>query len=239
MTGGSEMRTNVRLRVWGDFACFTRPEMKVERYSYDVMTPSAARGILEAIHWKPAISWIIDEIHVLKPIRFKSIRRNEVKNGIPPDKARAAMKRGDVADLYLAASEDRTQRASIVLADVEYVICAHFVMTEKAGEDDSPPKHFDMFTRRARNGQCFQHPCFGTREFVAHFELLEPDDPLPARQMTGAQAAQLGFGAPRDLGFVVWDRDYTSLDRTPMVFRAQLYNGVLRVPQPGSQEIRR
>ena len=127
------MSYGIRLRVSGDHACFTRPEMKVERVSYDVMTPSAARGILEAIHWKPAIRWVIDRIHVLKPIRFQSIRRNEVGSKVAAGKIRTAMNRGSLEGLHLLVDEDRQQRASTVLVDVAYVIEAHFEMTDKAG----------------------------------------------------------------------------------------------------------
>src|SRR5690606_2742611 len=139
---------SVRLHVWGERACFTRPEMKVERVSYDVMTPSAARGILEAIHWKPAIRWVIDAIHVLEAPRFQSIRRNEVGSKISAGKARSAMKRGDLGGLQLLVDEDRQQRASTVLVKPSYVIAAHFSLTDRADADDSEGKHLDIFNRR-------------------------------------------------------------------------------------------
>jgi CRISPR-associated protein Cas5 subtype I-C len=146
------------LKVWGDHACFTRPELKVERVSYDVMTPSAARGILEAIHWKPAICWVIDRIHVLKPIRFQSIRRNEVGSKAPAGKIKTAMNRDSLEGLHLLVDEDRQQRASTVLADVAYVIEAHFEMTDKAGPEDNEGKHLDIFNRRAdRYGGSFEN----------------------------------------------------------------------------------
>src|SRR5205823_1490252 len=148
------MAFGVRLRVWGERACFTRPEMKVERVSYDVMTPSAARGILEAIHWKPAISWFVDRIHVLKPIRFQSIRRNEVAHKIPAGKAKSAMNAGSLSGLHLTIEDERQQRATTLLYDVAYVIEAHFLATPAAGPDDNEGKHLDMFNRRARSGQC-------------------------------------------------------------------------------------
>src|SRR5208283_1021496 len=131
--------------VSGEFACFTRPEMKVERVSYDVMTPSAARGILEAIHWKPAIRWVVEAIHVLKPIRFQSIRRNEVGHKAPVSSIRKAMNSGDIGDLVLLADDKniRQQRAATVLVDVTYVIEARFEMTAKAGPDDNDGKHLD------------------------------------------------------------------------------------------------
>jgi CRISPR-associated protein Cas5d len=149
--------------------------MKVERVSYDVMTPSAARGILEAIHWKPAIKWIVEEIRVLKPIRFQSIRRNEVGARAPVAAIRRAMKSGDVGGLHLLVEDSRQQRAATVLIDVGYVICARFELTPKADDSDNPGKHLDTFNRPARKGQCFHRPCLGTREFPDHFVLVEPD----------------------------------------------------------------
>ncbi|MYA86956.1 MAG: type I-C CRISPR-associated protein Cas5, partial [Boseongicola sp. SB0662_bin_57] len=157
----------IRLLVKGRNACFTRPEMKAERVSYDVMTPSAARGILEAIHWKPAIRWIIDRIHVLRPVRFVSVRRNEIASKIPAANVRRAMKSNDLRGLGLHVDEDRQQRSMLCLADVEYGIEAHFEMTRKAGPEDNPGKHAEMFRRRASRGQCFHQPCLGVREFPA------------------------------------------------------------------------
>lgn len=157
------MSFGVRLFVSGRWALFTRPEMKVERVSYDVMTPSAARGILEAIHWKPAIKWIVEEIHVLKPIRFHSIRRNEVGAKVSTHAINVAMKIGDIGNLDLIIEDNRQQRASAVLTDVAYVICARFALTPKAGGDDNEGKHLDTFNRRARKGQCFHQPCLGTQ----------------------------------------------------------------------------
>ncbi len=201
--------------------------MKVERVSYDVMTPSAARGILEAIHWKPAIKWIVEEIHVLEPIRFQSIRRNEVGTKAPARAIGTAMKTGDLGGLALIIEENRQQRASTVLVDVAYVICARFALTPKAGADDNEGKHLDTFNRRARKGQCFHQPCLGTREFPAQFELIDTDAPLP-------QAVD----ETRDLGFMLYDIDHAG-NRDSMFFRATLDRGVMRVPPPESPEIRR
>lgn len=222
------MAYGVKLKVWGEHACFTRPEMKVERVSYDVMTPSAARGILEAIHWKPAIRWVIDEIHVLSPIRFQSIRRNEVGSKIPAGKVKTAMNRGDVNGLQLLVDEDRQQRAATVLVKPAYVIAAHFVLTPRADATDNEGKHLDTFNRRASKGQCFHQPCLGTREFAANFELIERGAPMPAT-----------IPETRDLGFMLWDIDHQAKGKPSMFFQARLVDGVLKVPAPNSPEIRR
>ena len=148
--------------MWGEYACFTRPEMKVERVSYDTMTPSAARGILEAIHWKPAIRWVIDRIHVLKPIRFENFRRNELGGKIAAGNVRKAIKAGATASLRAFIEDDRQQRAATLLREVAYVIEAHFVLTAAAGADDTEAKHLAMFNRRAARGQCYQRPYLGT-----------------------------------------------------------------------------
>ena len=221
------MSYGIRLLVSGDRACFTRPEMKVERVSYDVMTPSAARGILEAIHWKPAIRWIVEAIHVLKPIRFQSIRRNEVAPKAPVGAIRKAMKAESLEGLALVVEDERQQRAATVLVDVAYVIAARFELTHRRGPDDNEGKHLDVFNRRARKGQCFHQPCLGTREFPARFSLLDPGAPLPA-----------AIGDDRDLGFMLYDIDHAG-DRSSLFFRARLEKGVMNVPAPGSPEIRR
>lgn len=221
------MSYGIRLHVSGDHACFTRPEMKVERVSYDVMTPSAARGILEAVHWKPAIRWIIEKIHVLKPIRFQSIRRNEVGHKAPVGAIRRAMNAGSLEGLHLLADEDRKQRATTLLVNVAYVIDARFELTDKAGTEDKEGKHLDIFNRRARKGQCFHQPCLGVREFSARFELLEPGIPTPA-----------AIAETRDLGFILFDIDH-ALDRSSLFFRGRLDHGVMAVPPPGAPEIHR
>lgn len=222
------MAYGIRLHVTGPYGLFTRPEMKVERVSYDVITPSAARGILEAIHWKPAIRWVIDAVHVLHPIRFQSIRRNEVGHKAPAGTIKRAMNRGDLEGLEILVDEDRQQRASTVLVNPAYVIEAHFEMTAKAGAEDSIGKHLDIFNRRASRGQCFHQPCLGTREFAAAFTLLQPDAPLPE-----------AIPDTRDLGFMLWDIDHSVASRPSLFFRAKLENGVMAVPAPDSAEIRR
>jgi CRISPR-associated protein Cas5d len=223
------MAYGVRLHIWGERACFTRPEMKAERVSYDTITPSAARGILEAIHWKPAIRWSINRIHVLNPIRFESVRRNEVGQKIAPGSISKAMKSGNAAGLFHLVDEDRQQRAATILRKVAYVIEAHFSLTERAGSDDNIGKHLDIFNRRARSGQCFQMPCMGVREFEAHFALVEPDQAVPP-------VDPLLQGA-RDLGFMLHDIDFNH-NSTPRFFRAQMSDGVIQVPPWDSDEIK-
>lgn len=223
------MAYGIKLMVWGERACFTRPEMKVERVSYDVITPSAARGILEAIHWKPAIRWVIDGIRVLKPIRFESIRRNEVGSKISARNVGSAMKAGTTEGLVTYVDQDRQQRAATVLRDVAYVIEAHFELTGKAGDEDSVGKHLDIFNRRARKGQYFHAPCLGVREFPANFQLVGKDesDPLPHSSLEGE----------RDLGWMLHDFDFQS-NIEPRYFRAFLRDGFIEVPNFFSEEVK-
>ena len=205
----------IRLKVWGDYACFTRPEMKVERVSYDVMTPSAARGILEAIYWKPAIVWEIDRIHVMNQIRFDNIRRNEVLGKIPLKDVKNAFS-GKEAVLFKDSNAERVQRASLVLRDVEYYIEAHFNMTDKKGPDDTIEKHYNIALRRMRRGQCFHHPYFGCREFPVQFEFVEGE--IPQSTLTGK----------KDLGLMLWDIDFAH-DMKAVFFRAEMDDGVIDV----------
>jgi CRISPR-associated protein Cas5d len=223
MKGRVKMPYGIKLHVWGTYACFTRPEMKVERVSYDVITPSAARGILEAIHWKPAIHWVIDRIHVLEPIRFESIRRNEVASKISARNVSSAMGKGTTADLYLIVDEgkERQQRAATVLRDVGYVIEAHFELTDRATVEDNEGKHLDIFNRRARKGQFFYHPYLGTREFPAQFALIE-NEAWPACHLSDCEKE-------RDLGWMLHDIDFND-SNTPRFFRAKMRDGVIRVP---------
>lgn len=215
------MTFGVRLHVWGDLACFTRPEMKVERVSYDVMTPSAARGILEAIHWKPAIRWEVTRIHVLRPIRFRSIRRNEVSDKASVANARSAMKAGTTAGLGIDVAASRQQRAAMVLADVGYVIEARFHLTDKAAAEDTAAKHISMFNRRADSGQCFHRPCLGTREFPADFRLVADDGIVPETRLAPADRN-------RDLGWMTYEPGYGA-EMPARFFRARLEDGVLEV----------
>ena len=211
------MGWGVRVHVWGDYALFARPEMKVERCSYDVMPPSAARGILEAIYWHPGMRWVIDRIQVRKPIRFTSIRRNEGKSKVLAGNVLRAVN-GSSKPLYIASKEEIVQRAAILLKDVDYLIEAHFEMTERASAGDNPGKFKDIVMRRLRRGECFHMPYFGCREFPANFELYEADD------------LEDGDGREQDLGYMLYDFDYSDPeDIKPMFFRAVLRNGILDV----------
>ncbi len=216
----------IRLEVWGDYACFSRPEMKVERVSYDVMTPSAARGLLEAIYWHPGLRYTIDRIHVCAPIRTMNLRRNEVKSTVSARSARTVMERGR-GELYLATSEDIQQRAALLLRDVKYVIEAHFDMTDRAAPEDNPGKFQDILKRRIQRGQFYHQPCFGCREFPAQFKLCEALPPCP-EELKGE----------RDLGYMLWDMDYSDPENiSPLFFRAKLADGVLNVPTRNSREV--
>ena len=231
------------LEVWGPLACFTRPEMKVERVSYDVITPSAARAIYSAILWMPAILWRIDRIDVLAPIRWINIRRNEVaKVGMTP--------------ILITGENIRAQRASLMLRDVRYRLHAHFdfILPERrpkvyaeapdwlrpedkdpdfireAGPDEKPAKYAAMFERRAKKGQCFIRPYLGCRECAAEFRLVadpaaEKVQPIPE---------------DRDLGFMLYDLDFsTPQDPQPMFYHARMERGTIRVPAPDSEEVKR
>lgn len=212
--------------VSGEYACFTRPEMKVERVSYEVMTPSAARGVLEAILWKPAIRWIITRIDVLKPIRWTTVRRNEVGKVIPAGSVKTAMNRG-AGQLGINVEDERQQRAGLFLREVAYVIHARFELTEKAGEGDTPTKFAEMFKRRLAKGQCFHRPYLGCREFAAHFEPVDEQSPNA-----------LPIGDTRDLGWMFYDYDYSGDAPVPCFFQAKLENGKLAIPEPDSPEVR-
>ena len=210
---------SVFLEVWGDYACFSRPEMKVERVSYDVITPSAARGLIEAIMWHPGMRWIIDRIQVCNPIRFTNIRRNEVKDVIPYGKVKAAMEHG-AGGLYLATPDSIQQRAAMILKDVRYIIDAHFELTDKAAPGDNAGKFQEMVRRRIEKGQSYHQPCFGTREFPAHFRMCQERPPCP-EELKGEH----------DLGWMLLDMDYSDpADIRPKFFRAVMYDGVITVP---------
>jgi CRISPR-associated protein Cas5d len=211
------MGYGIKIRVSGDYALFTRPEMKVERVSYDIITPSAARGIIEAIYWKPAIRWVIDKIHVLKEIQFTNIRRNEVSEKASESEARRRMNGTTTEPFYLSSNDARQQRAALVLKNVEYIVEAHFEMTDKAGEEDTQEKHYNIALRRLRKGQHFHAPCLGTREFGAKVELIEDGEPIPQSPLGNME-----------LGWMLHDLDFSdSTDIKPQFFKASLKNGVL------------
>lgn len=203
----------LEVKVWGDYACFTRPEMKVERVSYEVMTPSAARGVLEAIFWKPEFSWRVREIWVLKPIRHFSILRNEVNNKAIVSTARKWREEGG----GYFAEEDRAQRHTLALRDVAYIIKADIALKQHATDDIA--KYRDQFRRRVNRGQCHSIPYLGCREFAAYFG--PPDG--------SEQPIELSD----DLGRMLLDLDYAPDESgrgVPRFFAARLEKGVLRVP---------
>jgi CRISPR-associated protein Cas5d len=216
------------LEVWGDYACFTRPELKVERVSYDVITPAAARAIFDAIFWKPAISWEITKIEVLNPIRWFSIRRNEVGS------IAAASKK------QIFIEDNRQQRNTLMLKDVHYRIHAlqRYLQVSKRvsngvchqpGNDENPGKYNAMFERRASKGQCFNQPYFGTRECEAYFKLVDNDIKVPEP-----------IKDSKDLGIMFYDWEYIDDHQAnQMFFRANLENGVIMVPSKGSEEVLR
>jgi CRISPR-associated protein Cas5d len=212
----------IKLKVWGDYACFTRPEMKAERVSYDVITPSAARGILEAIYWKPSIRWVVNKIHVLKKIQFDNIRRNEVGSlgssgtKIPINKIKNAIKNNSTS-IEIFIEDVRQQRASMILKDVCYVIEACFEIIRN--EDNNPAKHKEMFERRAEKGQCFHRPYFGCREFPVNFELIK--DKIPESEYKGSNI---------NLGWILHDIDFKN-NMEPRFFRAQMIDGIINIPQ--------
>lgn len=225
------------IEVWGDYACFTRPELKVERVSYDVMTPSAARNIFQAIFWKPAINWIVKRIEVLSPIKWISVKRNEV--------AKTASTSG--SGVFIES--ERQQKSGMLLKDVRYRIYAEldFIPVGKRPPrerksklsdteeerafraDENPAKYNAIFERRASKGQCFTTPYLGCREFSANFRLVADGEELPPP-----------ISETRDLGIMLFDMDFTDMKKPmPMFFRAKLENGVLNVPNPNSGEILR
>lgn len=215
------MSYGVKLKVWGDYACFTRPEMKVERVSYDVMTPSAARGVLEAIYWKPAIRWVVDRIHVLNTIRFDNIRRNELGSKLAVGTIKKAMHdRTSPVEAFI--EEDRQQRAALILREVAYVIEAHFYFN--GSEDNNPAKHKEIFERRAAKGQCFHRPYLGCREFPAWFEPME-DIPLSAHE------------GEKDLGWMLHDIDFAN-HMEARFFRAVMKEGVIEIPPLNGGEVK-
>ena len=218
---------NYCLEVSGDFACFTRPEMKVERVSYDIITPSAARAVFEAILWKPAIRWRVRKIEVLKPIRWISLRRNEVGAVVPVGSVKTAMNKG-AGDLALYVEDERQQRAGLFLRDVAYRVHADLDVQADAGANNPPAKFWEMFERRAAKGQCVNQPYLGCREFACAFRLIDDASNEPP-----------AIAETRDLGWMLHDLDFTdAVDPKPRFFRAGLKGGVLAVPDAESPEVR-
>lgn len=206
----------IQLEVWGPYALFSRPEMHVERVSYEVPTPSAARGLVEAVYYHPGLQWHIRRIYVLNPIRFTNIRRNEVKSKVLASDVYSAMQ-GSRRPLSIVTSQQIAQRASMLLQDVHYVIEAEFTMTDRAAPSDNPGKFQDIVTRRMAKGQCYHAPYFGCREFTAHFRAW-PSGPIPTIQES------------RDLGFMLYDFNYSDPKNiTPLYFHAKMENGVINV----------
>ena len=217
------MSFGIRLEVWGKYALFSRPEMKTERVSYDVITPSAARGLIEAVYWHPGLKWVIDSVFVCNPIRFTNIRRNEVSQKISASNVRQAMN-GNNAPLYLNASELIQQRASLVLTDVRYILSAHFELTKKAAAGDTPEKFYAMTCERLKGGRHFAQPYFGCREFPANVRLFEGALPPPPEELAGRH----------DLGFMLYGMDYSNpQDIRPMFFPAVLTDGLLDLKDCG------
>jgi len=215
------------LELSGPFACFTRPEMKVERVSYDIMTPSAARACLEAILWKPAVRWHVRSIEVLKPIRWINLRRNELASVVSTRNVVVAMKNGS-GNLGVYIEDDRQQRAGLFLRDVAYRVHAYLEFKREADPGASPMKYQEMFERRANKGQCVNQPYLGCREFTAAFRLIaDPaNEPAPIPET-------------RDLGFMLHDLDFTNpYEPQPRFFRARLENGTVNVPVWDSEEVR-
>jgi len=216
------------LDVCGDWACFTRPEMKVERVSYDVITPSAARAVFEAIFYKPAVRWQVRRIEVLAPVRWMNLRRNEVASVISTRNVQQAMKLG-TGELALYVDEDRQQRAALLLRDVAYRLHADLVVRPDRADPEPPPKFFAMFERRARKGQCVNQPYLGCREFAARWRLV---DDLAAEPAPIAET--------RDLGWMLHDLDFSHVtDPQPRFFRAQMTGGVIEVPAFDGEEVAR
>ena len=211
----STVGPTLTVRARGELACFTRPELKVERVSYPVMTPSAARGLLEAILWKPGMRWKVERIRVLAPIRFIAFRRNEVATKAARP-SRALVESGGAPPVYFA-DDDRSQRNTVALRDVDYEIEARIEMTRRAGPQDNLTKFVAMFQRRLDRGQHFHHPYLGCREFPAWVE-TPAASPRPIEET-------------RDLGIMLWDLDYRDGDIRPRFFEARLETGVLEIPQ--------
>ncbi len=205
----------IRIEVWGDKACFTRPEFKVERISYDVITPSAARGILDCVYWHPGLKWKIDRIYVLNPIKYVDFKRNEVKTRLNGNKA-IKMMNGGCESLFLDAVAERTQRTTKALKNVHYVLEAHFQMTKNVNPQDTPGKFYAITRKRLEKGRCSAEPYFGCREFPVAFREWNGGDNIPTIDDT------------KDLGYMFFDYDYSRSDNIrPIFFHAKMIHGVI------------
>ena len=224
------MPTRFCLEISGDFACFTRPEMKVERVSYDIITPSAVRAVFESILWKPAIRWQPEKIEVLAPIRWTTFRRNEVGSKLSAANVKSAIQRGAGA-VALYVEEERQQRASLLLRDVRYRVTASFAITEKAGVGDNPQKFAEMFVRRAEKGQCINQPYLGCREFACDFRLVD--------QATEPATIPPEVCEEKNLGWMLYDLDFRdAASPQPRFFQARMKDGVVNIPSWDSAEVR-
>lgn len=209
------MSYGFKVEVWGDYALFNRPELKTERVSYDVMTPSAARGIIESIYWHPGLRVLIDRIYVLNEIKFSNIKRNEVKSKASCQQVKSMMNGGAIP--MIITRNDIIQRSAMILRDVHYVIEAHFELTDKASPSDNEGKFKDIFRRRIEKGEAFSQPYFGCREFPARFRPWEGGE-VPTCMIN------------QDLGLMLYDMDYSDPENIkPMFFMAKLANGVLQI----------
>lgn len=208
---------SVMYEVWGEYAAFNRPEFKTERVTYDCITPSAARGILEAVYWHPGLKYTIDEIYICNQIQTANIRRNEVKEKISAANVKKVINNGKKDTLYLSTKDTIQQRAALVLKNVRYVIKAHFSITEKANETDNPGKFQDILTRRLQNGKCYYTPYLGVREFPAYFRIWNKEKEVP-----------VAYKGEKDLGYMLYDLDYNGENGIePMFFHAVLKDGKL------------
>ena len=213
------------IQVEGQSACFTRPEMKVERVSYPVITPSAAVGIFSSILWKPAMLWHVNKIEVLKPIKFMQCRTNEVKDVISTESVSQVM-RGGKKTLGINIRDGRTQRSGLILRDVSYRLHASIEFLKNLDPEASWHKYAEMFERRARKGQSFRPSFLGTRDHSCSWEFVE--DPSKGPQP---------IPETRDLGRMLHSLDYNSPNHPPRTFHARIENGVVQVPLFGSAEV--
>ncbi|MDD2215061.1 MAG: type I-C CRISPR-associated protein Cas5c [Eubacteriales bacterium] len=216
------MGYGIKLRIWGDYACFTRPEMKVERVSYDVITPSAARGIIESIYWKPAIKWVIDRITVLNPIEFGNIMINEVKSKTKKPPRDLSNVDGD--NLVIFTKDDIAQRRMMYLKSVDYIVEAHFKPTGIGDDTNDSKKHYNIALRRMKDGQCYKQPCLGLRDFSANFRWVDEGEVITSK-----------LKGERDLGFMLYDLEFKYKngealnDANPIFYRPIMKDGVIDV----------